>query len=100
MKHRGKKIAVALIIATAIAGGYASVRALDIAPAAARQEKSEKQKAFEEHLAQKEAEFDQKFNEVKAQNDEIRRKFDSLPKSSEAEVSSAVARSLDKSNRK
>ena len=94
MKTRGKKLAVALIIATAVAGGYVSARALDAAP------QQEKQQAFEEHLAQKEAEFERNFNAVKQQNDELRRKFDNLPSSSEAEVRAALAQSLNKSNRK
>ena len=98
MKHRAKKLALALTIISAVnVGGYVSARVLDAAPSAAQQEK---QKAFEEYLAQKEAEFEQEFNEVKQRNDELRREFDSLPKSSEAEVRSAVAQSLNKSARK
>lgn len=42
------------------------------------QEKSEKQKAFEEQLSKKEAEFDRKYNEVKSQNDKLREEFDRL----------------------
>ena len=101
LPSKGKQLALTLAIVSALTvGGYAGARALDVAPSVARQEKSEKQKAFEEQLAKKEAEFERKYNEVKLQNDEIRRKFDSLPKTSEAEVRSAVARLLENSNRK
>ena len=94
MKHSVKKLALALTIVSAVTvGGYVSARALDAAP------RHEKQQAFEEHLAQKEAEFERNFNAVKQQNDELRRKFDNLPSSSEAEVRAAVAQSLNKSNR-
>ncbi len=94
MKHSAKKLAFALSILSAVtAGGYVSARAVDDAP------QQEKQQAFEEHLAQKEAEFERNFNAVKQQNDELRRKFDNLPSSSEAEVRAAVAQSLNKSNR-
>lgn len=91
MKHRAKKLALALSIVFAVtAGGYVSAREVDDAP------QQEKQQAFEEHLAQKEAEFERNFNEVKQQNDELRRKFDSLPQSSESEIRDALARSLKK----
>lgn len=94
-KHRAKKLALALTIVSAVTvGGYVSARALNAAP------RHEKQTAFEEHLAQKEAEFDREYNEVKARNDEIRRKFDSLPSPSESELRAALAQSLNKSNRK
>lgn len=89
MYNKAKKLALALTIISAVtAGGYVSARAL--AP------QQEKQTAFEEHLAQKEAEFERNFNEVKQQNDELRRKFDSLPQSSESEIRDALARSLKK----
>ncbi len=96
MYSKAKKLALALTIISAVtAGGYASARALD-----AVEPQHEKQTAFEEHLAQKEAEFEREYNEVKAQNDELRRKFDGLPSPSESELRDALARSLDKSNRK
>ena len=96
MYSKAKKLALALTIISAVtAGGYVSARGLNVVPVA-QQEKSEKQKAFEEHLAQKEAEFERNFNEVKQQNDELRRKFDSLPQSSESEIRDALARSLKK----
>ncbi len=92
MYSKAKKLALALTIISAVtAGGYVSARALD-----AVEPQHEKQTAFEEHLAQKEAEFEQKFNDVKARNDEIRRKFDSLPSPSESELRAALARSLNK----
>ena len=92
MKHSVKKLALALTIVSAVTvGGYVSARALDAAPP-----QQEKQQAFEEHLAQKKAEFERNFNEVKQQNDELRRKFDSLPQSSESEIRDALARSLKK----
>ena len=92
-KHRAKKLALALaltIVSAVTVGGYVSARALDDAP------QQEKQQTFEEHLAQKEAEFERNFNAVKQQNDEFRRKFDSLPQSSESEIRDALARSLKK----
>lgn len=92
MKHSVKKLALALTIISAVtAGGYVSARALD-----AVEPPHEKQTALEEHLAQKKAEFEQKFDDVKARNDEIRRKFDSLPSPSESELRAALARSLNK----
>ncbi len=101
LQNKGKKLALALILVSVVTvGGYAGARALDIAPSTLQQEKSEQQKAFEEHLSQKEAKFAREYNEVKLQNDEIRRKFDSLPKSSKEEVIAANAQSLNKSNRK
>ncbi len=90
MNSKAKKLALALTIISAVtAGGYVSARA--VAP------QQEKQTAFEEHLAQKEAAFEREYNEVKLRNDEIRRKFDSLPQSSESEIRAALARSLNKS---
>ena len=97
MYSKAKKLALALSILSAVtAGGYVSARALDAAPSVAQREKSEKQKAFEDRLVQKNAEFERKFNEVKARNDEIRREFDSLPSPSESELRDALAQSLKK----
>ncbi len=89
MYSKAKKLALALTIISAMtAGGYVSARA--VAP------QQEKQTAFEEHLTQKEAAFEREYNEVKLRNDEIRRKFDSLPRASESEIRAALARSLNK----
>ena len=44
----------------------------------ATQVSPEKQAEFEEHLAQKRAEFQRNMDKVKAGNDEMRRKFDEL----------------------
>lgn len=94
MYSKAKKLALALTIVSAVTvSGYVSARALNAAP------QHEKQTTFEEHLAQKEAEFERNFNAVKQQNDELRRKFDNLPSSSEAEVRAALAQSLPKPNR-
>lgn len=97
LQNKGKSIALTLsLVAAALTGSY--VNAVAEQPRAvqetATQEKSEKQRAFEDYLAKKNAEFDRKFNEVKARNDELRRKFDSLPESSTEEVIAANARSL------
>lgn len=76
---KGKQLALILAIVSAVTvGGYASARALDVAPSVAQKEKSEKQKAFEEHLAKEEAEFEKRYNEVKKRNDELRKEFDKI----------------------
>lgn len=82
LQNKGKKLAsVLLLVVAALTGNYVKSAA---EPPRENQgiiqklEKSDKQKAFEEQLAKKEAEFEQRYNEVKKRNDELRKEFDKI----------------------
>ena len=82
MKNAVQKVSIVFAVVGALAllvgcGGAKSVSNSSDS-SVQQQEKSEKQKAFEEQLSKKEAEFDKKYNEVKAQNDKLRQEFDRL----------------------
>ncbi len=86
MKNAVQKVSIVFAVVGALAllvgcGGAKSVSNSSDSPVqqqVVQQEKSEKQKAFEEQLSKKEAEFDRKYNEVKSQNDKLREEFDRL----------------------
>ena len=87
MKNKGKKLAAALILAAmAMAGSYGGIE----------QEEYEQQKAFAEHLAKKEAEFEQKYNEIKQANDAMRAKFDQCKEVNETELRELLAKERSK----
>ncbi len=87
MKNKGIKLAAVLILAAiAMTGSYGGIE----------QEKYEQQKAFAEHLAEKEAEFEQNYNEIKQANDAMRAKFDQCKKVSDAELRKLLARERSK----
>ena len=90
----------ALVVSTALALGYAHA-AGDAAIPSSRpqmgiQEKSEKQRAFDEHFAKKKAEFEKEYNEVKRRNDEIRQKVDNLRNATREEALADLAKGLRK----
>ena len=87
MKSKGKKLAAALILAAmAMAGSYGGIEL----------EEYEQQKAFAEHLAKKEAEFERKYNEIKQANDAMRAKFDQCKEVSEMELRELLAKECSK----
>ena len=87
MKNIGKMLAAALIlVAIVMPGSYGGIE----------QEEYEQRKAFEEQLAEKEAEFRQKYNEIKQRNDAIRAKFDQCREVSETELRELLAKKLSK----
>ena len=102
MKNKGKKLTATLILVVmAMAIPYGWAKEIDAVPSeehsrkaaswqenresghAAKKEKSEKQKAFEEQMAREREEFERRYNEAKKRNDAIRRKFDRLKKTSD-----------------
>ena len=87
MKSKGKKLAAALILtAIVMTGSYGGIE----------QEEYEQRKAFEEHLAEKEAEFERKYNEIKQANDAMRAKFDQCKDVSETELRELLAKERSK----
>ena len=95
MKNKGKKIAIAfLFVAIATAGNNDGAKSADIERYRAmpreqllrrtdrsshplsEEEEYEKRKAFEETLAEKEAAFWRKYNEIKRKSDAIKKEFD------------------------
>lgn len=87
MKNKGKKLAAALILAAmAMTGSYGGIE----------QEEYEQQKAFAEHLAKKQSEFEQTYNEIKQANDAMRAKFDQCKDVSETELRELLAKERSK----
>ena len=87
MKNKGKKLAAALILtAIVMTGSYGGIE----------QEEYEQQKAFAEHLAKKEVEFELKYNEIKQANDAMRAKFDQCKEVSETELRELLAKERSK----
>ena len=114
MQGRGKKAAVVVMFIAAIAAGAAYacgapseagkpaivVQSEQADGEGAAQERSEKQRRFEKHLARKEAEFRRRYDEVKSRNDEIRRKFEQCREVSEEELWELLAKERGKQLRK
>ena len=87
MKNKGKKLAAALILtAIVMTGSYGGIE----------QEEYEQQKAFTEHLAKKQSEFEQTYNEIKQANDAMRAKFDQCKDVSETELRELLAKERSK----
>ena len=87
MKNKGLKLAAALILAAiAMTGSYGGIE----------QEEYEQQKAFAEHLAKKEAEFERKYHEIKQANDAMRAKFDQCREVSKTELRELLAKERSK----
>ena len=87
MKNKGIKLAAALILAAiAMTGSYGGIE----------QEEYEQQKAFAEHLAEKQSEFEQTYNEIKQTNDAMREKFDQCKEVSKTELRELLAKERSK----
>lgn len=87
MKNKGKKLAAALILAAmAMTGNYGGIE----------QEEYEQQRAFAEHLAKKQSEFEQTYNEIKQANDAMRAKFDQCKEVNEKELRELLAKEHSK----
>ncbi len=87
MKNKGIKLAAVLILAAiAMTGSYGGIE----------REEYERQKAFAEHLAEKEAEFERNYNEIKQANDAMRLKFDQCKEVSKTELRELLAKERSK----
>lgn len=98
MKNKGKKYAMLLVLAVAVAGGYGAARETFAATFAEQpqQEQSLRRSAFEEQIARERAEFDKEYNEVKKMCDRIDQKFRDCREASEEELRAAVTKNRRK----